>query len=310
MRRALEPLIIWLVIPALAGDLCAQERERPERRGEARGRMSPTHADVKYGPHERNVMDVWLAESQKPTPVLVSIHGGGFRGGNKSVSGELLRQCLASGISVAAITYRLTDAAIAPAQFHDGARAVQFLRSKAKEWNFDPRRFAATGGSAGAGISLWLGFHDDLADPKNADPVLRESSRLTCVSVYNGQTTYDPRTIRELMPDSAVFKIEPLVLLFGTGLDDPDRVPPEKQRLFEEVSAMPHLTKDDPPALLTYGQPMDGKPDIHHPIFGKVLKEKMDALGIRCDVIVKGGPLGDSRDISAVDFLKENFGLR
>ncbi len=306
MRRALEPLILWLLIPALAGDLCAQERKRPE----GRGRMSPTHADVKYGPHERQVMDVWLADSKKPAPVLVSIHGGGFRGGNKSVSGELLQQCLAAGISVAAITYRLTDVAIAPAQFHDGARAVQYLRSKAKEWNFDPRRFAATGGSAGAGISLWLGFHDDLADPKNADPVLRESSRLTCVSVYNGQTTYDPRTIRELMPDSAVFKIEPLVLLFGAELDDPDRAPPEKQRLFEEVSAMPHLTKDDPPALLTYGQPMDGKPDIHHPIFGKVLKEKMDALGIRCDVIVKGEPLGDSRDISTIDFLKENFGLK
>lgn len=306
MRSAVVRLMLWLLVSAMAGDVSAQERKRPE----GRGRMSPTHADVKYGPHERQVMDVWLADSKKPAPVLVSIHGGGFRGGNKSVSGELLQQCLAAGISVAAITYRLTDVAIAPAQFHDGARAVQYLRSKAKEWNFDPGRFAATGGSAGAGISLWLAFHEDLADPKNADPVLRESSRLACVSVYNGQTTYDPRTIRKLMPDSAVFKIEPLVLLFGTDLDDPDRAPPEKLRLFEEVSAMPHLTKDDPPALLTYGQPMDGKPDIHHPIFGKVLKEKMDALGIRCDVIVKGVPLGDSRNISAIDFLKENFGLR
>lgn len=306
MRSTVVRLMLWLLASAMAGDVFAQDRKRPE----GRGRFSPTHADVKYGPHERHVMDVWLAESKTPTPVLVSIHGGGFRGGNKSVSGELLRQCLGSGISVAAITYRLTDAAIAPAQFHDGARAVQFLRSKAKEWNFDPKRFAATGNSAGAGISLWLAFHEDLADPESADPVLRESSRLACMSVYNGQTTYDPRVIQKLMPDSDVFKIEPLVLLFGADLDDPDRAPPEKLRLFEEVSAMPHLTRDDPPALLTYGQPMDGKPDIHHPIFGKVLKEKMDALGIRCDVIVKGEPLGDSRDISTIDFLKENFGLK
>lgn len=309
MLRALVPLFLWLLIPAMAGDLLAQERKRPERRGEGRGRMSPTHADVKYGPHERQVMDVWLGDSKKPTPVLVSIHGGGFRQGNKSVDGNLLSQCMDAGISVAAITYRLTDVAIAPAQFHDGARAVQFLRSKAKEWNFDPKRFAATGSSAGAGISLWLGFHDDLADPKHSDHVLRESSRLTCMSVYNGQTSYDPRTIRGLMPDSAVFKIQPLVLLFGTSLDDPDKAPSEKLRLFEEVSAMPHLTKDDPPALLNYAQPMDGKPDIHHPIFGKVLKEKMKALGIRCDVIVKGEPLGDSRNITTIDFLKEQFGL-
>jgi len=72
----------------------------------------------------------------------------------------------ASGISVVAITYRLSDTALAPAQFHDSARAVQFIRSRAKDWNLDPKPIAATGGSAGAGLSLWLGFHDDLADPQ------------------------------------------------------------------------------------------------------------------------------------------------
>jgi len=147
----------------------------------------PTHPDVKYGPYARNVMDVWLAKSERPTPVLVSIHGGGFSGGNKSVSHSLLAECLRSGISVVAITYRLSGEAKAPAQFLDSARAIQFVRSKAKEWNLDPTRFAATGGSAGAGISLWLGFHDDLADPKSEDPVLRQSTRLTCMFVNNGQ---------------------------------------------------------------------------------------------------------------------------
>ena len=83
-------------------------------------------------------MDVWLAKSDTPTPVLVSIHGGGFGKGDKSVSPELLRRCLDSGVSVAAITYRFSNQAIAPAQFHDSARAIQFLRHKAKEWNLDP----------------------------------------------------------------------------------------------------------------------------------------------------------------------------
>src|SRR5580704_383283 len=103
----------------------------------------PTHRDVHYGPHERNVLDFWQAESKQPTPVLVSIHGGGFVAGNKSVQPQLLKGCLDSGISVAAINYRYSTQAIAPAPFHDGARAVQFLRSKAKEWNIDPQRFAA-----------------------------------------------------------------------------------------------------------------------------------------------------------------------
>src|SRR4051794_21744920 len=166
----------------------------------------PRHENVRYGPHERNVMDVWLARSEKPTPVLVSIHGGGFRGGNKSVSPDLLRKCLDSGISVVAITYRLSDQAIAPAQFLDSARAIQFIRHNAKEWNLGPKKVAATGSSAGARLSLWLGSHDDLPDPKSDDPVLRQSTRLTCMSVFNGQTSYDPRFIRDLFPGKDVYK--------------------------------------------------------------------------------------------------------
>jgi hypothetical protein len=106
----------------------AQLRRQGNRNAQRRPSIRPTHPDVKYGPHRRNVMDVWLAQSDKPTPVLVSIHGGGFRGGNKSVSGGILKGCLDSGISVVAITYRLTDEAIAPAQFLDSARAIQFIR--------------------------------------------------------------------------------------------------------------------------------------------------------------------------------------
>ena len=156
----------------------------------------PTFENVKYGPHERNVLDFWQAKSEQSTPVLVSIHGGGFVAGNKSVQPQLLKDCLDKGISVAAINYRYSTQAIAPAPFQDGARAVQFLRSKSKDWNIDPKRFAATGGSAGAGISLWLGFHKDMADPKNDDPVLRQSTRLTCMFVFEGQTSVNIRRTR------------------------------------------------------------------------------------------------------------------
>ncbi|MBV8917708.1 MAG: alpha/beta hydrolase fold domain-containing protein, partial [Bradyrhizobium sp.] len=44
----------------------------------------------------------------------------------------------------------LSDEAKAPAQFLDAARAIQFVRSRAKPWNLDPGRIAATGASAGA----------------------------------------------------------------------------------------------------------------------------------------------------------------
>ena len=246
----------------------------------------PTFANVRYGPHERNVLDFWQAKSDRPTPVVVSIHGGGFRRLNKSVRNEILEACLANGISVAAISYRYSTQAIAPAPFLDSARAVQFLRSKAKEWHIAKERFGGTGGSAGAGMVLWLGFHDDLADPDNSDPVLRESSRLSCMAVINSQTSYDPRFIKAMFPPNAPLPAEDALNdLFGMkSMADSENAPPEKIRLFEEMSPLHHLTTDDGPVLMVYPLKMDAPPDIHHPLFGVRLKEKMDALNIPCEV--------------------------
>ena len=85
---------------------------------------------------------------------------------------------------------------------HDAARALQFVRSKAAEWNIDKQRIGASGGSAGACSSLWLAFHPDMADPKSSDPVARESTRLWCAAVTGAQTTLDPQQMKEWTPNS------------------------------------------------------------------------------------------------------------
>jgi acetyl esterase/lipase len=275
----------------------------------------PTFENVKYGPHERNVLDFWQAKSEQPTPMLVSIHGGGFVAGNKSVQPQLLKECLDSGISVAAINYRYSTQAIAPSPFQDGARAIQFLRSKAKDWNIDSKRFAATGGSAGAGISLWLGFHKDMADPKSDDPVLRQSTRLTCMVVFEGQTSYDPRFIRTLFPGKDIYKIGALQKLFAFDPTKLDDLPAEKYKLFEECSPITHVTKDAPPVLLFYNNSIDAEITnqgigIHHPLFGKKLKEKMDTLQIPCEVVAAGKRLDGGTPTRTIDFLRGHFGLK
>jgi acetyl esterase len=295
----------------LHGDL----RLPPTRAPQPQARVpQPTHRDVKYGPHERNVLDFWQAESKRPAPLLVSIHGGGFLGGNKSVTPQLLKECLASGISVAAITYRFSNQAIAPAPFQDGARSIQFLRSKAKEWNIDPKRIAATGTSAGAGISLWLGFHDDMADPKSKDPASRESTRLACMVVFDGQTSYDPRFIRKLFPGKDVYKTMALAKLFDVDLEKLEELPAEKYKLFEEVSPITHLTKDDPPVLLYYtssiGAPITNQNGIHHALFGKTLKDQMNGLGIPCEVVAGNQRLGGGTPTRPIEFLQKNLGMK
>ena len=249
----------------------------------------PTHAEVKYGPAERNVFDFYQAKSGQPTPLVIYIHGGGFVGGNKNVAPAQVKSFLDAGISLASIHYRFVDGkdVIFPAPQHDGARAVQFLRSKAKEWNIDSKRVACFGGSAGAGISMWIGFHEDLADPKSDDPVNRESTRIQAIGTFGGQSTYDPIKIKELIGGRAwehpsVFKVY--------GIRDADEAlhpSPKMQKLYDESSAFTHLTSDDPPLFMTYNEadgllPADARPGqgIHHPNFGRHLKAKMDELKI------------------------------
>ena len=70
----------------------------------------PTHPDVVYGSHPRNLLDLWLAPSDKPTPLLVNIHGGGFQGGDKrKFSASLIEMMHKEGISVASINYRFKE---------------------------------------------------------------------------------------------------------------------------------------------------------------------------------------------------------
>lgn len=258
---------------------------------------APDLKNEKYGPHERNVLDLWKAKSDKPTPLVVYIHGGGFRAGSKeTLSPGLLRRCLDAGLSVAAINYRLSQQAPFPAPMHDSARAVQTLRHRAKEWNLDPARFGATGGSAGGGISLWLAFHDDLADAKNEDPVLRQSSRIQCVVGIGAQSSYDPRWIKSHIGGLA-HQHPALPQLYGLK---PDELETEKAyKMYEEASAITHLTKDDAPVYLQYGrdEPNDTKPGvgIHNEKFGLVLKEEMEKLGLTC--VVKSGRNDDAAHV-------------
>jgi acetyl esterase/lipase len=99
-------------------------------------KLNPTFSDISYGPHERNIMDVFLAESDQPAPALLMIHGGGFRGGDKSMmNGTFLKTICENGISVISINYRLIPENQLKDAFHDGVRALQFIRIMSEEWN-------------------------------------------------------------------------------------------------------------------------------------------------------------------------------
>jgi len=182
MKNRIKSLSLTTIFALIISVSFAQKKELPE----------PDFANVSYGNYERNVLDIWLAKTNKPCPLVVYIHGGGFKAGSKeSLKFNILTELLEAGISVAAINYRYISQAPLPAAHEDSKLALQFLRNKAKEWNIDNNHVAAFGGSAGAQICMWLAFSDEMANPAASNPIEKESTRLTCVATNGGQTTMD-----------------------------------------------------------------------------------------------------------------------
>ena len=254
---------------------------------------APTFADVPYGPHERNVLDLWQAEGDGPRPLVVFIHGGGWNYGDKKQPFEQIEPFLEAGVSYAAIRYRLTTEFPLPAPVHDAARALQFLRYKAAEWNLDPSRIGLIGGSAGASTAMWLLTHDDLADPDAADPVLRESTRVTAAADLDGQTSIDPRVVENWVGPAI---LEHYMLFKSVGEDSIEGALErydEHKALYEEFSPYNHLTADDPPLFMAYLEDASlpahsAGHAIHHAMLGIKMKEKADRIGHESYLRIEG----------------------
>ncbi len=268
----------------------------------------PTLADVAYGKHPKQVLHFWKAVSDKPTPLLFFIHGGGWQAGDRSSGlAPLLPDMLKAGISVVSVEYRFITEAIAEgveppvkAPLHDAARALQFVRGKAGEWNLDKQRVGASGGSAGACSSLWLAFHPDLADPNSSDPVARESTRLWCAAVMGAQTTLDPAQMKEWTPNSR-YGGHAFGFMNANDIASRDKQFAEffaaRERLLPliaEYSPYALVTADDPPIWMSYTRPPAlGKeePDPTHTAnFGVKLQEKLRSVGVPCELVYPGAP--------------------
>lgn len=275
--------------------------------------------DVPYGPFPRNVLDFWQASTSTPAPVLVFIHGGGFQGGDKSQVNQnpnLVPGILAQGVSLATINYRWAyrdgDAAVmAPIPNDEGtvhdvngtrldyilrdcARAIQYIRYRAAEWNVDPNRIAAWGGSAGAGCATWTGVVEDLAVQGHADPVLRESTRLQAIGHTNGQPTYHWLRWPELLELEEAFVFGHVegeaVRLTQKSLADL-RGTQEGQDLGRVLDYYEYLDAGDPPFFTQNANPdgdettiMSANEVIHHPRAHVALYRRCEAAGNDCEI--------------------------
>jgi acetyl esterase/lipase/GH43 family beta-xylosidase len=290
-----RPTRLAITTLCLLSCLGTTHADEPDRYDEAVPK--PTFSEVSYGPHKRLKLDFWKAESDNPTPLVLIIHGGGWQGGSKERANLFVdvKTLLDAGISVAANNYRLMSHAkgVTPpvkAPMHDCARALQFLRSKAAEWNIDSARVGLAGASAGACTSLWLAYHDDLADPASNDPVARQSSKPQHVAVRGAQTTLDPEQMKQWTPNS----------LYGGhafGKEDFETFLAERESILpwiNEYSPYALVRKDAPPVVIFYdGPPAMGKEQedpTHTANFGVGLQQRCRELGVECTIFYPGEP--------------------
>jgi acetyl esterase/lipase len=271
----------------------------------------------KYGPHERNTFDIWLADSDQPTPLAIYIHGGGFTSGDKSryFQSEDLVRFLESGVSVATINYRFMNEAPYGilASMNDSKRFVQYIRCYSEKYNIDKIKIGCTGGSAGAGTALWLAFSDDMADVENSDPVLRESTRLACAGAFATQATYDIfqwDKILEIPLSQSPEQLHSIARAFGFKTAE-NRDLKNETSIRNELDFLAKMDKNDPPVFI-FNRHKAGFPETqddinHHPLHAKALKEKADSIGLQAIVYAPEIGIFDSSGINLVDFFLKKF---
>jgi para-nitrobenzyl esterase len=294
--------------------------------------------DIRYGEAERNLLDIYLPESDEPTPLVIYFHGGAYVQGDKSTVyddfPDDIRAFLQAGIAFATVNYPFII--IEPPYDEEGvikslvhsARALQFLRYHAKSLNIDPQQVAAYGVSAGASTSLWLGTHDDLGDPDNPDPVLRESTRLKAVGALYTQGTLNFLRWEEILAPV----IDPLVasgtfqagdiltvasslgagpLLFGaTGSDSVAELQSEEKRPYmENLDSIANMDASDAPvwalndtSLFTGDAEFAGTVNLflHHSLHVIALDDRAQVVGLE-NVMYAIDPLYSLEDPSGED---------
>lgn len=206
----------------------------------------------------RQTLDIYVPnDPPRPLPLVVWIHGGGWRAGDKARPPAL--PLLQKGFVVASINYRFTQTDPFPAQIEDCKAAIRFLRSHASEYHIDPEHVGVWGGSAGGHLAALLGTSGDVKELEGEQGPLDQSSRVQAVIDWYGPTDF---TTFQTTPST-----EPLLTALIGG--------PIKENLEAAKSAGPvtYIDKSDPPVQIVHGTKDDIVPFSQSEEFQAALKK-------------------------------------
>jgi acetyl esterase/lipase len=213
-----------------------------------------TEKDIPYvhDGDEAQRLDLWLPEqaADAPLPLVVCIHGGGWRGGSKTWCP--MAYMVGRGYAVASVEYRFSQKAVFPAQIQDCQAALRWLRANSRKYHFDPGHIGVIGASAGGHLVALLGT----AGGKKAFAPIggneEQSDRVQAVCDYYGPTDFN--TVMQQAADDKnvknIFKFntpgDPYSGLIGVSLGS------DRQK-GDAVSPMHYVSEDNPPILILHG---------------------------------------------------------
>lgn len=252
------------------------------------------------------LLDIYYPQmkSDTPMPLVVWIHGGAFRAGNKNRNQAI--ELNNHGYITASINYRLSQEAIWPALIHDCKAAIRYLRAHAEKYNIDPNKIGVWGASAGGYITAFLGTSGDVKELEGTGGWQDQSSRVQAVVDFFGPTHFIkmcdfPSTMDHAAADS------PESQLLGA----PVKEIPEKVKAADPIT---YVSTDDPPFLIVHG---DEDPLVPHNQ-SVILHKALEKAGVENTFItVKGGghgrwnnttqPTNDTIKISVRDFFDKHL---
>jgi acetyl esterase/lipase len=263
----------------------------------------PTKADVAYGPHPHQRLDVYVPiHGTGPFPVVIWY--GGLWVPSKGVPD--LNKFFPAGCAVIGVQMRVMKDAIdeklmppVSVCLLDARRAVQFVRLHAAQWNLDPDRIAVAGGSQGALPALYVACAGERTDPQSADPVERVSTKVTCAGAWRSQPSIDPRRMQEWVPG-----VEWGAPAFGCGFAESLKRRDELLPWIQQWSPDALLNKNTPPVFFenNWGltkpdnvQEMDYK--VHAPQWALGFQELAREQGVTCYVKFPDHPSGKYKDM-------------
>tara|TARA_A100001015_G_scaffold257796_1_gene300623 strand:+ start:538 stop:1479 length:942 start_codon:yes stop_codon:yes gene_type:complete len=273
--------------------------------------------NISYGPDKKNNLDLWMADPESKTPFVIYIHSGGFGAGSKNAAYtknnfKRVKRLLENNISFATIDYRFkNNDDFLLSSLNDAKRALQYLKFNNEKFNLLKNKVALMGASAGATSSLWVGLQDDLSDQNSTDPVLRESTKVSCIVGMAAAHSLNLNRWKEM----ANVDEDYLKSIFEKYLGKMDTEKWMKRSFnkdyISEVDFFEKMDSNDPPIfIINFGGNRKPKniADFHHnPLHAKVLKQRADSLKIKNVIYAPGIGIVDKSNQGLVDFIVENL---